>query len=116
MAIGMLVFRIFARPLMALFSATDEMYAIGIPALQIISLSFIFAGINVVLCSAFQALNHANTSLFITLARQLVFLLPLTYFLMHQFDINTGWYAFVLTEGVCAIFACIYYRKLKQSI
>ena len=116
MAIGMLVFRIFARPLMALFSATDEMYAIGIPALQIISLSFIFAGINVVLCSAFQALNHANTSLFITLARQLVFLLPLTYLLMHQFDINTGWYAFVLTEGVCAIFACIYYRKLKQSI
>lgn len=116
MAIGMLVFRIFARPLMALFSATDEMYAIGIPALQIISLIFIFAGINVVLCSAFQALNHANTSLFITLARQLVFLLPLTYFLMHQFDINTGWYAFVLTEGVCAIFACIYYRKLKQSI
>lgn len=116
MAIGMLVFRIFARPLMALFSATDEMYAIGIPALQIISLSFIFAGINVVLCSAFQALNHANTSLFITLARQLVFLLPLTYFLMNQFDINTGWYAFVLTEGVCAIFACIYYRKLKQSI
>ena len=116
MAIGMLVFRIFARPLMALFSATDEMYAIGIPALQIISLSFIFAGINVVLCSAFQALNHANTSLFITLARQLVFLLPLTYFLMHQFDINTGWYAFVLTEGVCAVFACIYYRKLKQSI
>lgn len=67
-----------------------QMYGLGIPALKIISLSFVFAGISMVLCAAFQALNKANTSLVITLARQLVILIPLTYGLMKCFGIHVG--------------------------
>lgn len=113
MAIGTIVFQLFPKQLLAMFSANEEMYGLGVPALKIISFSFVFAGISMVLCAAFQALNKANTSLVITLARQLVILIPLTYGLMKCFGINVGWYAFVVTEFICAIYSLIEWKKLR---
>ena len=115
MLVGTIVFQLFPKQLLSMFSANEEMYGLGVPALKIISLSFVFAGISMVLCAAFQALNKANTSLVITLARQLVILIPLTYGLMKCFDINVGWYAFVVTEFICAIYSLIVWKKLKGS-
>ena len=113
MFIGTIIFQLFPKQLLSMFSANDEMYAFGIPALKIISLSFVFAGISMVLCAAFQALNKANTSLVITLARQLVILIPLTYGLMKCFGINVGWYAFVVTEILCSMYSLFEWRKMK---
>ena len=114
MVVGTIVFQLFPKQLLSMFSANDEMYAFGVPALKIISLSFVFAGISMVLCAAFQALNKANTSLVITLARQLVILIPLTYGLMKCFGINMGWYAFVVTEIICSVYSLIVWRKMKR--
>lgn len=114
MFVGTIIFQLFPKQLLSMFSANDEMYAFGIPALKIISLSFVFAGISMVLCAAFQALNKANTSLVITLARQLVILIPLTYGLMKCFGINMGWYAFVVTEIICSVYSLIVWRKMKR--
>ena len=114
MFVGTIIFQLFPKQLLSMFSANDEMYAFGVPALKIISLSFVFAGISMVLCAAFQALNKANTSLVITLARQLVILIPLTYGLMKCFGINMGWYAFVVTEFMCAMYSLFEWRKMKR--
>ncbi len=114
MFVGTIVFQLFPKQLLSMFSANDEMYAFGVPALKIISLSFVFAGISMVLCAAFQALNKANTSLVITLARQLVILIPLTYGLMKCFGIQVGWYAFVVTEFMCAMYSLFEWRKMKR--
>ena len=113
MLVGTIVFQLFPKQLLSMFSANEEMYGLGVPALKIISFSFVFAGISMVLCAAFQALNKANTSLVITLARQLVILIPLTYGLMKCFGINVGWYAFVLTEFICTIYSLIVWKKLR---
>ena len=115
MFVGTIIFQLFPKQLLSMFSANDEMYAFGIPALKIISLSFVFAGISMVLCAAFQALNKANTSLVITLARQLVILIPLTYGLMKCFGINVGWYAFVVTEILCSMYSLFEWRKMKRG-
>ena len=116
MLVGTIVFQLFPKQLLSMFSANEEMYGLGVPALKIISFSFVFAGISMVLCAAFQALNKANTSLVITLARQLVILIPLTYGLMKCFGINVGWYAFVVTEFICAIYSLIVWKKLKGAV
>ena len=112
MFVGTIIFQLLPKQLLSMFSANDEMYAFGIPALKIISLSFVFAGISMVLCAAFQALNKANTSLVITLARQLVILIPLTYGLMKCFGIHVGWYAFVVTEFICTTYSLFEWRKM----
>lgn len=116
MFVGTVIFQLFPRQLMSMFSANSEMYSIGIPALKEISLSFVFAGISMILCSCFQALNHANESLWITLGRQLVILLPITYFLMHTFGMNAGWYAFVITEIICALASIIIWKKITKVL
>lgn len=102
MAVGTIVFELIPKELLYLFDAKENMLAIGIPSLRIISLSFIFAGISMVLCSVFQALGHANKSLYITLLRQLLILIPLTWGLAKLFGLNVGWWSFPITEAVCA--------------
>ena len=101
---------------MSLFNANKEMYALGISCLRVISLSFVFVGINMIICSCLQALNHANESLVITLARQLVLLVPLTDILAHLFGLNVAWFAFVITEVICTICAFIIWHKVERKL
>lgn len=111
MILGFAIFQLFPKQLLDLFSANAAMYELGIPALRIISYSFIFAGICMVLCSAFQALNYANVSLWVTLFRQMILLLPLTYILAKAFGLNNSWFAFIFTEMLCAVFSIYFYKK-----
>lgn len=112
MVLGTIVFQMFPRQLLDMFSANEVMYELGIPTLRIISFSFIFAGINMVLCSSFQALNRADISLWVTLSRQMLLLLPLMYCTSLVYGLEIGWFSFLITEFLCSIFS-IYYYKVK---
>lgn len=111
MILGFVTFQLFPKQLLDLFSANSSMYELGIPALRIISYSFVFAGICMVLCSAFQALHFANVSLWITLFRQMILLLPLTYILAKTFTLDIAWLAFVFTEIICSFYSAYFYKK-----
>ena len=71
MLAGFAVFQLFPGSLLGIFSASDDMMAIGIPALRTISLSFLIAGFSVVASSVFQALGHGFLSLAVSVLRQL---------------------------------------------
>ena len=116
MFFGMLIFQFMPRQLLAMFQADAEMYTIGVPALRIISLSFVFAGISMVLCSVFQALDLAKTSLIVTLLRQMVILLPLTFILAKFFGLQACWWSFPITEIVCALLVLIFWKKIKDGL
>ena len=116
MAVGTIVFQLLPKQLLSLFHANEQMYSLGVPALQIISLSFIFAGISLVLCSVFQALNQPNISLVVTILRQLLLLLPLTYILAHMFSLNVAWSAFVITEIICCMISLIKWKSMKYKL
>lgn len=115
MAVGTLIFQMFPSQLLLLFDANVSMMEMGIPALRIISFSFVFAGISMVLGSVFQALGHPNTSLWITLLRQLVVLVPLTYVFASIFGLNICWLSFVITEILCAILSLVALRYVDQK-
>lgn len=115
MAVGTLIFQIFPSQLLLLFDANVSMMEMGIPALRIISFSFVFAGISMVLGSVFQALGHPNTSLWITLLRQLVVLVPLTYVFASIFGLNICWLSFVITEILCAFLSLVALRYVDQK-
>ena len=115
MIAGTIIFQCFPQQLMYLFDANEEMMNIGVPALRIISLSFIFAGISLVLSAVFQSVDHANKSLMITLLRQMVLLLPIVYLLANQFGLNALWWAFPITEAAVSILAYIYLKIVKAK-
>lgn len=116
MLIGVIIFQLFPTQLLYLFDADQSMLAIGIPAMKTISLSFIFAGISVVLCAVFQALDHGFKSLVITLLRQMVLLIPITYLLAELYGLDIAWYSFPITEGISCLLALYYYKQVKKQM
>lgn len=116
MLAGTAVFELFPQALLSMFHADESMYGIGIPALRIISLSFAAAGITIVLSAVLQALELARTSLLLTLLRQLVLLLPLTWMLARIFGLNACWWAFPVTETAAAAAALLVWRKVKTDL
>lgn len=115
MILGTVVFELFPKELLYLFDAKENMLSIGIPALRIISISFVFAVISIVLCSVFQALGHANQSLLITLLRQLVILIPLTWILVRNFGLDIGWISFPITEIICTVLSIGMLINIKRK-
>ena len=113
---GMIIFELFSKELLSLFHADYEMYAIGIPALRIISLSFVAAGLTMVICSVLQALNLAGASLVLTLLRQMIVLLPLTYALARFVSLSYAWWAFPATEVFTAVIALVFYNRVKRNL
>ena len=81
MLAGLAVFQLIPDKLLLIFNASPGMLDLGIPALRTISLSFIFAGFCVIAVSVFQALGNGLLSLIVSVARQLVVLLPVAFLL-----------------------------------
>ena len=102
-------------PILKLFDASDNMLSIGIPALRIISFAFLIAPFSIVSSGTFQALGKGIFSLIVSLIRQLIVILPLSYLLAGIMGINGVWIAFPMAEIVAGILTIFYLKKLYQN-
>ncbi len=112
---GMLVFQFLPKPLLQLFDASEHMIEIGIPALQIISLSFVFAGFCIVSSSIFQALGNGVYSLIMSIGRQLVVILPVAYVLAKTMGLHMVWYAYPIAEIVSVLICIVLLRRILKT-
>ena len=87
MLLGLVIFHTIPAQLLMLFQADAHMLEVGVPALRIISLSFIFAGYCIIVGSVFQALGNGMYSLMVSAARQLVCILPMAWFFAKAFPL-----------------------------
>jgi multidrug efflux pump len=119
MILGVLITEIFPNAFAALFNAgQSRAYFIG--AMRIISISFIFAGINVAYQEIYQALNGGLESLVISLLRQLVIILPLaaifSVFVRNgQIGVSLIWWAFPITEFVSCLVGYVFLKKIQRN-
>ncbi|MEG0565427.1 MAG: MATE family efflux transporter [Hungatella sp.] len=111
MGIGLLIFQIFPVQLLSMFNASAHMMEIGVPALRIISMSFLFAGYSIVISSVFQALGNGIYSLIISVARQLVCILPFAYLFAKVWGLHAVWYAFPLSEIIAFLITSYMFKK-----
>ncbi len=116
MAAGVLVFHILPKELLAMFNASEAMVSIGVPALRIISLSFLFAAFGIVSSSVFQALGNGVYSMFVSLARQLIVLLPVAYLLGLMGEVTLVWWAFPIAELVSFCISVIFLIRINKKI
>lgn len=100
MVIGFAVFQIFPAQLLGLFNASQDMLNIGIPALRLISISFLFAGFCIVCGSVFQALGKGLFAMITSVARQLLVLLPVAYLFSKLFGLGGVWWSYPVAEVV----------------
>lgn len=116
MSVGMVVFELFPDAILALFEASDNMLAMGKVALRTIAIHFPVAAICIVLGSAFQALGNAVYSMFVSIARQLVVLIPVAYALSKLGNVNYVWWCFPIAEIMSLAITVIFFIKLKREV
>ena len=120
MFVGMLLFLTIPGTLLSLFDASETMLAIGEPALRIISTSFTFAGVCIVLGSIFQALGHSVYSMIVSFIRQLVVLVPCAYLLarvgQRVGNDNLVWLSYPIAEVFSLAVTLILFTKLYRNV
>ena len=116
MVVGLIIFQTVPGLLLRLFDASEDMLAIGIPALRTISYSFVFAGFGIVCGTAFQALGSATYSMMVSIARQLVVLLPAAYLLALTGDVNNVWWAFPIAEVMSLLMTIIFMTRINRQV
>lgn len=116
MVLGLAVFQLLPGLLLDMFNASAQMKEIGIAALRIISLHFIFAGYDIIGGSACQALGNAVYSMITSICRQLVVLLPAAYMLSKLNDVNMVWWAFPIAEVSAVIITTLFMIKTYNKI
>lgn len=116
MGIGLLLMQCIPAELFALFDAGEDMLAIGVPALRIISISFVFAGVCIALSSVFQALGKGIYSMYISFARQLVVLVPAAYLLSLSGNVNAVWWSFPIAEIASIAVSLLLFRHVYKTI
>ncbi len=116
MLIGIALFWLIPDKLLGLFNASPEMLIIGTWALRVISLSFAFAGVCIIFSSTFQALGHGFLSMFVSIVRQLVVLLPSAFILAYLGGINAVWWSYPIAEIFSLAMSLICFRYLYNKI
>jgi putative MATE family efflux protein len=116
MGFGTLLFELIPARLLGFFNASEEMLQIGVPALRIICLSYMMAGACIAMGSIFQAFSRSFYSLFVSIGRQLVVLLPAAWLLSRTGSVTMVWWAFPIAEMVSGILSVIFFRKLYKEV
>lgn len=117
---GFAVFETMPEVLLGMFEASDEMLAIGVPALRVIGMHFLVAWFCIIAGSVFQALGNGVYSLIVSVARQLVVLLPAAFMLARLGGLHAVWWAFPIAEVmslcVSTLFMILINKKVIQNI
>ncbi len=118
---AMAVFQIIPTQLLYLFDASEHMLQIGIPAFRIISTHYALAGFCIAVGSIFQAFGKGLLSMFVSLCRQVLVLIPAAFLLAHfTRNVNLFWLCFPIAEVVSATVSAIclvyVYRNIIKKI
>lgn len=116
MLFGTAIFEIFPAVLLKLFSASDSMLEIGVPAMRIIASSFIGAAFAISFSSVFQAFGKAIWSMIISFARQVIVFIPVAYLFSKTGNLNLIWLCFPIAEVMSVSLALIYMGKLNKTV
>ena len=116
MLIGLVILNVIPATLLELFDASETMIEIGVPALRTISLSFLLAGFCIICGTVFQSLGCAVYSMIVSIARQLVVLLPAAYLLSLSGNVNYVWWAFPIAELMSLLITTLFMVKINKDI
>ena len=116
MTAGFAVFQLAPATLLSLFDASAEMTAIGVPALRIISISFLLAGFCIIAGSVCQAIGNPMYSMVVSICRQLVVLLPAAWLLAQTGRLELVWWAFPIAEIASVTLSAVFLRRTMRTV
>lgn len=119
MVIGLVVIELGADVLTRFFSLSDITYAMCVDCMRIVSLAFVFAGLCIAFQGVFQAIECGIESLLVSLGRQVVFILPVAWFVGRYItgaeNVSMIWWTFLAGEFLTLICAFLMYVRAKRK-
>ena len=123
MLAGTAVFMLFPGTLMSIFESdaeaalTAQMTQIGVVAMRVISSSFIFAAVGIVLSTVFQAVGRGMYSMIMSISRQLAILLPVAWLVGRLTgSVYLVWWCFPIAEAVSLVICLLFFRKCNREM
>lgn len=116
MIVGLIVFQIMPDKLLMIFSVNSSVMSIGVAALKIISVSFLFAGVGIIGSTVFQAIGNPVHSLIMSVLRQLVIILPAAFLLSFLGNVDYVWWSYPIAEAVSFVLCLILLVKTLKKI
>ena len=118
-AVGFFLAMLCPRFIASLFTSDPSLIEHSVVAMQHIMALFIIIGAQMVITNFFQSIGSAKVSIFLSLSRQLLFLVPMIIILPQFMGLNGVWLAMPLSDGIAAIMAyamiAVYIRKVKRE-
>jgi len=115
MILGFLIVELFPVALMSLFSKEPELIRVGANGMRIYLMMLPVIGFQVTVVGYFQATGKPRKSLFLSLSRQLIFLVPMIWILPRFLDLTGVWLAAPVSDLASAVLTALWLLKdLKQ--
>lgn len=111
MALGLVLAWAVPESLVGLFTSNQKTLQMGIEALHIISLGFAASAVSVTCSGVLEGLGKGTPSLFISLARYVLVIIPAAFLFSRFLGAKGVWYGFFVTEFLAAAFSALIYKK-----
>ena len=110
---------LFPHAIVAMFTTSEELVDLSVTGLRISCAMFPFVGCQIVISNFFQSIGRAPVSIFLSLSRQLLFLLPLLLILPTYWSTNGVWLSMPISDFIAFVIAVmalwIHQRKIRQK-
>lgn len=116
---GFIIAEFFPYQCARLFTTDQTLIGMAIEGIRIHMLAFPIVGCQMVITNFFQCIGKAKISIFLSLSRQMLFLLPLLIILPPIMKVDGVWTAMPISDTVASVVAFImlakYLRKVKKN-
>lgn len=117
--VGFLVAEFIPEECARLFTTDEQLIALSVNGLRIMMAAFVFVGSQMVIANFFQSIGKAKVSMFLSLSRQMIFLLPMLLLLPHFMGVDGIWWAMpisdLIAECVAVALMAAYMKKFKEQ-
>lgn len=116
---GFLVAEFIPEPCARLFTTDPELIRLSVNGMRIMMAAFVLVGSQMVITNFFQSIGKAKISMFLSLSRQMIFLLPMLLLLPLFLGVDGIWWAMPISDTIAEIVAVVmmmaYMRKFKEQ-
>lgn len=116
MLIGTLFVVLMPTQILKAFNASDDLLDIGVEAITIMSITFLLAGISMVVISVLQALGQGFKGLLITMIRQVFVIIPFAYIMSKYIGVNAVWYSYPISEVIAFLVSILMLYQLFKHL
>ena len=116
MTVVLVVMELIPDKILLLFDASEQMLAMGIPAVRFLTFSFFVGSVGILYAAIFQGFGNGKYSMYLAFMRQVILLIPLLLLGEWMKQLPMVWLSFAIAEGLAIPFGMILYRRIKRQM